>query len=162
MKTLLLTILFISNTYASDDIIPSATDMKFVTEFTTFACKSFRDKVPAPNEIAGLDISFTKLGISDSTRRIILDVESNDGQCFYSADFSRQKGFKRLDFETSYMTNTPECMVLKEQLDRYISPGFKYIIKYNAYISMLFLSKELTSVCDEISGNKLIEFQWKI
>ncbi|MGI4991807.1 hypothetical protein ACRXCV_04220 [Halobacteriovorax sp. GFR7] len=161
MKKLLLSFLMILTTYASG-IAPSATDMKFVTDFTTFACKSFRDKVAAPNEIAALNVSFTKLGISDSTRRIILDVESNDGQCFYSADFSRQKGFKRLDFETSYMTDSPNCLELKEELDRYISPGFKYIIKYNAYISMLFLTKELTSVCDEVSGNKLIEFQWKI
>lgn len=161
----LLSFLFLAITLCSvsaSDLAPSANDMKFVTDFTTFACKSFRDKVEAPYEVQDLEVQFTKLGISGSTRRIILDVESSDGECFYSADYSRQKGQKQLKFEKSYMTNTPECLDLKDSLDRYLAPGFKYIIKYNAYISMLFLSDELTSVCDEISGNKLIEFQWMI
>lgn len=159
MKYILYTLLISTKILAQE---PSATDMKFVTDFTTFSCKSFRDKASAPNEIAKLEVNFTKLGISDSTRRIILDVESKDGSCFYSADFSRQKGQKQLYFEGSYMTATPQCYELQAQLDYYLSPGFKYVIKYNAYISMLFLSKDLTSICDNISGNKLIEFEWKI
>lgn len=161
MKSLLISLILMTSTFASE-VTPSANDMKFVTDFTTFACKSFRDKVDAPYEIQDLNVTFTKLGISDSTRRIILDVQSNDGKCFYSADYSRQKGQKQLKFEDSYMTDAPECVELKESLDQYLSPGFKYIIKYNAFISMLFLSKELSSVCDDVSGNKLIEFQWMI
>lgn len=133
--------------------------MKFITDFTNFACKSFRDKVSAPENIVDLQVEFTKLGISSSTRRVIVDVKTLDGDCLYSADYSRKKGETILTFENSYITDLKKCNELKPKLDDIMSPGFKYRIKFNAYISMLFL-KKMKGQCEDISGNNLIEFQW--
>lgn len=139
----------------------TASDMTFVTEFTNFACKSFRDQVSAPREIEDLGIKFTKLGIAKNTRRVIIDIESVDGLCQYSADYSRTKGEKQLRFTNSTITSDEACNELKEALDEIMEPGFKYAIKFNAYISMLFLAP-VSGPCDEISGQSLIEFQWKL
>ncbi len=151
--------LFATHTFAQ--VAPSASDMTFVTEFTNFACKSFRDQANAPAEIEKLQVKFTKLGIAKNTRRAVIDIESEDGQCFYSADYSRQKGEKQLRFQASYITNSALCQDLKVELDKVMAPGFKYAIKFNAYISMLFLA-ELSSECEDIGGNALIEYQWKL
>lgn len=135
--------------------------LKFVTDFTNFSCKSFRDKVSAPEEIVDLQVEFTKLGISSSTRRVLIDIKSLNNECHYTADYSRKKGTTVLNYENSYITNIPSCLSLKSKLDEIMTPGFKYRIKYNAYISMLFL-KDLNGQCEDISGNNLIEFQWML
>ncbi|WP_374032191.1 hypothetical protein [Bdellovibrio bacteriovorus] len=158
-KHLLSLILFISFE-ASAEGNPKADDMKFVTNFSNFACKSFRDKSEAPDQIKELGVKFTKAGVASDTRRAILDVHSVDEECVYSADFSRQKGFKVLHFEASYVSpESARCLQLKGQLDEIMKPGFKYAVKFNNYVSMLFL-KELTGPCDEAGGNHLIEFAW--
>ena len=152
---LILTLSF--NAFA--EATPSAQDMKFVTNFTNYACKSFRDKTTTPNEIAELEVKFTKLGIAADTRRAIMDIQSVDGECTYSADFSRQKGFKALKFEASYSNDTARCLDLKDKLDELLAPGFKYQVKFNAYLSVL-LNTKLTGACENVGGNHLIEFQW--
>lgn len=138
---------------------PSAQDMKFVTNFKNYACKSFRDQSTAPNEIIELEVEFTRLGVAADTRRAIMDIASLDGECSYSADFSRQKGFKVLNFEASYSSDTARCLDLKDKLDELLRPGFRYAVKYNAYLSVL-LNTKLTGACEKVSGNHLIEFQW--
>jgi hypothetical protein len=152
---LILTLSF--NTLA--ETTPSAKDMKFVTSFKNYACKSFRDQTSAPYEIAELEVEFTKLGVSADTRRAIMDIQSLDGECSYSADFSRQKGFKVLKFEASYTNDTARCLDLKGKLDEILMPGFRYVVKYNAYLSVL-LNTKLTGACEEVSGHHLIEFHW--
>jgi len=161
MRHILMAIMLYSSFASASEVAPQANDMKFVTDFTNFACKSFRDKVDAPKELAELEVEFTNLGISSSTRRAIIDVKTLDGECLYSADYSRKKGETILTFENSYMTNTPKCLEVKKNLDEIMSEGFRYRIKYNAFISMLFL-KKLSGQCDDVSGNHLIEFQWML
>lgn len=162
MKSILSLLLLLANfaTYAANS--PSATDMTFVTDFTHFSCRAFQGQAPAaPKEIEELGIKFTKLGIAKNTRRVIIDIESQDGACSYSADYSRKKGEKQLRFENSSMTDSESCSQLKEDLDEIMRPGFKYAIKFNAYISMLFLAN-LTTECEVLGGNALIEYQWKL
>ncbi|WP_372655730.1 hypothetical protein [Halobacteriovorax sp.] len=159
-KILIILLTYSSLTFASE-VTPQASDMKFVTDFTNFACKSFRDKVSAPNEIVDLQVEFTKLGISSSTRRVLIDIKSLDNECHYTADYSRKKGTTTLNYEKSYINNAESCLELKNKLDEIMTPGFKYRIKYNAYISMLFL-KDLDGQCESTSGNNLIEFQWML
>ncbi|GEM_PF-4070967 len=161
MKNIIILFLTFSNIVIASEQFPQATDMKFVTDFTNFSCKSFRDKVSAPDEIVDLQVEFTKLGISSSTRRVLIDIKSLNNECHYTADYSRKKGTTTLNYENSYATNTSTCLVLKNKLDEIMTLGFKYRIKYNAYISMLFL-KDLNGQCEDISGNNLIEFQWML
>ncbi|PIK13778.1 hypothetical protein [Halobacteriovorax sp. JY17] len=159
MKTIFIILITYSSIITASEVSPQASDMKFITDFTTFSCKSFSDKVSAPDDIVDLQVEYTKLGISSSTRRVLIDIKSLDGDCFYSADYSRIKGTTQLNFEKSYMTKTTKCSTLKDKLDEIMKPGFKYRIKFNAYISMLFL-KKMKGQCEDVSGNNLIEFQW--
>ncbi len=159
MKAILIILITYSSIITASEVSPQASDMKFITDFTTFSCKSFSDKVSAPDDIVDLQVEYTKLGISSSTRRVLIDIKSLDGDCFYSADYSREKGTTQLNFENSYMTKTIKCSTLKDKLDEIMKPGFKYRIKFNAYISMLFL-KKMKGQCEDVSGNNLIEFQW--
>lgn len=158
---LLVTLSLFSSTHAEDKV-PVASDMKFVTDFTGYACRPFTDNAEAPKEIADLGVQFTKLGISSNTRRVIIDIQTIDDECAYSADYSRQKGFKVLDFENSYITDTPRCQELKLRLDEIMAPGFKYAIKFNAYISLLFMKEGLTSECESTTKLRLVEFEWKL
>lgn len=157
---MILAILFSLSAYASPQNTPKADDMKIITRFTNYACKSFRDKSKAPDQINDLKVEIIKMGIASNTRRAIIDVKSLDKKCTYHADYSRQKGFTVLNFEDSSITpDSPRCLELKANLDEIFFPGFKYIIKFNNYVSMLFL-KDLTGPCDDVSGNHLIEFAW--
>lgn len=158
MKTLI-TLLIISNTYANN--IQTAKDLKFVTTFQNYACKSFRDKASTPLEIKKTELEFTFLGISDSTRNATIDMESEDGSCKYHVYFSRKKGEKILNFESSVIEGDEECSEKKTDLDPLFEDGFRYVIKFNAYISLLF-NKKVTNECLETSGNNLAEFTWEI
>lgn len=140
----------------------TASDLKFVTNFKGFTCKSYKDKVEAPVEFKELGVKLTNLGISDSTRVAIMDAQSDDGQCLYSAHFSRKKGEKILNFETSVTNNdSARCHELAADLDEIMKPGFRYVIKFNAYLALLF-GYDLESVCDQSTGNNIAEFHWEI
>lgn len=140
---------------------PTAQDLKFVTNFKGFTCKSFSDKVQAPVELANLGAKLVNLGISDSTRRAIMDISINNGECLYSAEFSRKKGEKILNFETSYISGSESCLSVADELDEIMKPGFRYIIKFNAFLALLF-GYDLTSQCDNSTGNNIAEFHWEI
>lgn len=159
MKAVLVILITYSSLLYAGDISPQARDMKFVTDFTGFTCKSFSDQVSTPEDISDLQVEYTKLGISSSTRRVLIDINTLDKDCYYTADYSRKKGTTQLNFEESYITDSPKCYDLKDKLDEIMEPGFKYKIKFNAYISMLFL-KDLNGQCESTSGNNLVEFQW--
>ncbi|EQC43954.1 hypothetical protein [Bacteriovorax sp. Seq25_V] len=158
MKTLI-SILIISNIYALE--VLTAKNQKFVTTFQNYACKSFRDKASTPTELAELDMEFTLLGVSDSTRNITMDLMSSDGSCSYHAYFSRKKGEKFLNFESSVAVGDEVCTSKKEAIDALMVNGFRYVIKFNAYISLLFMTK-VNNECLETSGNNLVEFTWEI
>lgn len=158
MKLKLALILFISTYVFSSQ---TAQDLKFVTNFKGFTCKSYQDKVTVPREFERLKANLLNLGVSDSTRLAIMDIKSNDGVCFYSAEFSRKKGEKILNFEESFVTNSPRCHEFANELDKIMAPGFRYIIKFNAYLALLF-KYDLESICDETTGNNIAEFHWEI
>jgi len=158
LKTLAI-FLIISSAFASD--VQTAMDQKFVTTFQNYACKSFRDKATVPTELTDLDMDFTFLGISDSTRNVTIDMKSSDDSCAYHAYFSRKKGEKFLNFESSITVGGESCALKKASLDAIMEGGFRYVIKFNAYISLLFMTK-VDNECLESSGHNLVEFAWEI
>lgn len=162
MKKLAL-IFLISTTYVfATEASPSqASDMKFVTTFKNYACKSFRDQAQRPIELSELEMDFTKLGVSASTREIIIDLVSDNGECTFNIFYTRNKGEKILNYQSSTMSGPDYCHEKTEKLIPIFENGFKYVIKFNAYISLLFMTK-VQNECLETSGNNLAEFLWEI
>ena len=69
MKAVLVILITYSSLLYAGDISPQARDMKFVTDFTGFTCKSFSDQVSTPEDISDLQISFD----NDSYENVLFD-----------------------------------------------------------------------------------------